>query len=266
MTLLLKTTADLGEELPDVLWHSLHNFDSCEDSILPNVSRAVADTLTSMLFTLRTSKCRSLANSAVHISERTHRTSPTMLLLLLLRSILILLVAIISSSDFSWNSWVRPTSPILYLGNLPSSRWGNEQWWVWGTPSVRSWFPARTCWWIATWSRCEVAESPHFSDWQQRYGKGLTNGSHFLLIFSPFFGLSLAVPDFGDELVKSDHLNISNFELQQHINPIPTPIPPSHHNLHNYNNPSSYIKLLALTDKQQSDYLLRRTSRRAELD
>ena len=39
------------------------------------------------------------------------------------------------------------------------------------------------------------------------YSEGLADGCHLFLVLRTFLSLSLAVPDFGDELVKPDHLN-----------------------------------------------------------
>lgn len=105
---LFQAVGDLGQKFRDVLGHPLDDLDGGEDGLLANVGRVAADALRVLGYTLRTSKWRSRASSGVQISERTQRVSETMLLLFPLRSILMRLVAIISSSDFSWKSWVNP--------------------------------------------------------------------------------------------------------------------------------------------------------------
>jgi len=40
------------------------------------------------------------------------------------------------------------------------------------------------------------------------YGKGLSDGGHFLLVLGSFLGLGLAITDLSDKLVESDHLNM----------------------------------------------------------
>ena len=117
VALLLEAGGYLGQELRDVDGHSLDDFDCCEDGFLADVGRVAADALGGETSTLSTSWCRSRANSAVQISERTQRARLTILLLLPLRSMRILLVAIMSSSDFSWKSWVSPGWSLLYRGS-----------------------------------------------------------------------------------------------------------------------------------------------------
>lgn len=117
VALLLEAGGYLGQELRDVDGHSLDDFDCCEDGFLADVGRVAADALGEETSTLSTSWCRSRANSAVQISERTQRARLTILLLLPLRSMRILLVAIMSSSDFSWKSWVSPGWSLLYRGS-----------------------------------------------------------------------------------------------------------------------------------------------------
>jgi len=56
-----------------------------------------------------------------------------------------------------------------------------------------------------------------FSIWEVGYSEGLSDCSHFFLILCPLLGLRLAVSDFSDEFVKSDHiksyLNLSRSKL-----------------------------------------------------
>ena len=39
------------------------------------------------------------------------------------------------------------------------------------------------------------------------YCEGLANGSHFFLVLGPLLGDGFAISDFGDEFMKSDHLD-----------------------------------------------------------
>ena len=122
VTLLLEAGGYLGQKLRNIDGHSLDDFDCSEDGFLADVGRVAADALGGETSTLSTSWCRSRANSAVQISERTQRARLTILLLLPLRSMRILLVAIMSSSDFSWKSWVSPGWSLLYRGSLCAFR------------------------------------------------------------------------------------------------------------------------------------------------
>lgn len=58
-----------------------------------------------------------------------------------------------------------------------------------------------------------------FSGYKGQYGERFSDRSHFFLVLCTLLGLSFAVSDFGDELVKSDHLNsylnLSKFKVNQ---------------------------------------------------
>lgn len=122
MTLFLQTSRHFVHKLVNVLRNSFHDFNWRKDSFLTDIGRTAANTLNHQICTLSTSRCRSLASSAVQISLRTQSTRPTMLLLLQFRSILILFVAIINSSDFSWKSWVSPAWCQSYQGSRSFSQ------------------------------------------------------------------------------------------------------------------------------------------------